>query len=145
MTDTQTIKATAFKRWYEANKESLAERRKRRYHENEKYRKELLAKSAESRKQRRMEALNLPPQYVHTHSDVSEKLGIDPERLRFWLRKNYYPTPFSLNKRNFFTEGQLNLLSSLAAFFQAQPQHRRMGPIARKQLDELVSVIFANW
>jgi hypothetical protein len=140
-----TTKVSSFKKWYDANKEEFAKRRRERYHADETFRKNALERSASYRRGKRVEERGLPPGYSVTHSDACEKLGIEAPVLRAWARKNYYPEPFQANKRIYFTEGQITLLTHLVAFFQMQPPHRRLGPIALKKLDELTSYIHANW
>lgn len=131
--------AERYKRWYDKNKQKLADRRRARYHSDPDYR----AKAIENRRRSLPAVEPLPEGYVHTFSDVAHALDVSLWKLRDWRNKNYYPEPHEHGRGLYFTEAQVALLLQLRNFMNTVSH--RFTPEAENHLQDLVNFIYANW
>ena len=130
-----------FADWYKKNKTALAATRKNRYDNDPVYRAKVLAASQAARMARR--GTPLPEGYAHHMADTAELLGVTIWTLREWRKKSYFPEPLAYGGRMWFTGNQLQQLQALKGFFVRRG--RRMSESARPALEDLVSLIYANW
>lgn len=136
-------KPTAFKKWYENNRAALAEKRHQRYLNDPEYRAKALANKAAQTAKVKAFRLPLPPEYTHTLETLSEGLGVTVWTLREWRKKKYFPEPYKYGQNVCFTEDQVALLQTLKTFFDEHGN--RSAKRNQEALDNLVSLIFANW
>jgi hypothetical protein len=133
----------AFKRWYEKNKQALAEKRKARYRNDPEYR----AKALENRKKQIARTPKvrdaLPESYKYNLVGMSEKLNVSIWRLRDWRGKDYFPEPYKHGRELWFTDHQALLLGDLGKFFQNH--NGRITKTNEDELQELVGFIAVNW
>lgn len=134
-------KIKSFARWYEANKVTLAATRKAKYDSDPVYRAKIIAASQAARMAKR--GVVVPEGYIHHMTDAAEVLDITIWTLREWRKKNYFPEPKFYNGRLWFTGNQLQQLQALKGFFARRG--RRMSEAAKPALEDLVSLIYANW
>jgi hypothetical protein len=133
--------ATAYSKWYEANREQLSGKRKDRYATDPAYRQRQLDNRAKQLAKTRS-AVPLPDAYTTSYSDVAEELGVTIWRMRHWRDKNYFPEPLAHGKFRYFTDHQVGLLDALNEFMSQYP---RLPASAQAELDALVNLIHADW
>lgn len=141
MTEHNPNKANAFSKWYESNKESLAEKRKQRYANDPEYRERAKANRANQLAKTRS-STPLPDRYTTTFQDAAEELGIGIWKFRHWRKNNYFPEPYQFGKYLYFTDSQIDLLGALEAYLANYP---RLPGHAKPELDNLVNLIHTNW
>jgi hypothetical protein len=134
-------KATAYAKWYDANKEKLAEKRKARYASDPEYRK----KAYENRKvqlAKNRVSHELPVQYTTTFSEAAKELDVSIWKFRHWRAHSYFPEPYQYGKSLYFTDHQIDQLQQLSDFLAHYP---RLPASAKEPLAELVALIYSNW
>lgn len=126
--------------WYAKNKKRLSEKRAKRYKEDPAYRQAALERSRAQRVPKKV-----PETGSHTVSfnDAAKQLDVTVWVLREWRRKNYFPEPQRFVGRMWFTPSQVDLLSRLEHFFRTQGA--RVTEDTRGQLEDIVSMTYANW
>jgi len=128
-----------FSKWYEKNKEKLAEKRAARYHSDPEYR----AKSIEQSRSRRKAAEEplCPEGYAYNFQQLAEHLDMSIWTLRDWRRKNFFPEPYMHRGRQWFKEDQAQWLMQMRGLLQ------RGAPTKERsvQLQDLVELIYSNW
>lgn len=130
-----------FDKWYEKNKDSLSAKRRVRYHSDPEYRLKVIERGRLARMARRGE--DIPEGYKHHMVGAAEALGVTLWTFREWRKKNYFPEPTTFKGRRWFTARQIELLAPLRDFFS---QHgRRTSAEDKPALENLVSIIYANW
>ena len=127
-----------FKAWYKANKDKVSEKRKKRYAEDAEYRERM---KNNARKARGISAaFRKPDGYSMYLAQVAKYLEITEDVLQYWRKKDYYPEPFVFEGHVWFTSEQILWLDKLKDFFQENNSRS-----ARDTLEDLVSMIYANW
>jgi hypothetical protein len=125
--------------WYEKNKARLAEKKKKRYLEDEAYRNSIKERSKTQRKR-----ADVPQdEFTLSMQEVSDQLGVTIWTLREWRKKNYFPEPVHRLGRLWLSPTQVQWLERLKDFLVAKGL--RLRDADRKELDELVSLIYSNW
>lgn len=132
---------TAFKNWYEQNKDKLSAERKARYDSDPQYREKVLERS-------RVFRANHPPSpppigFDYSFDEAAEVVGVTTWTFREWRRKNYFPEPNSHGGKFYFSENQIMVLRKLKAFFDYHGSRVRKD--TKAELDGVVSLVFANW
>lgn len=134
---------TAFKTWYQKNKQALSEKRKERYKNDPEYR----AKALENRKRQIQRTPKLadskPEAYSFGFTSVCEELGVSAWRLRNWRENSYYPQPHWHGGQMWFTQQQVYLLKDIVKFFDKHGA--RITKQAEEELQELVAFVAVNW
>jgi len=138
--DTPSSGAFSWDAWYAKNKKRLAEKRAKRYAEDPAYREAALRRSREQRHKAKTPVLDGT---TIAFKDMAQSLGVTPWVLREWRRKNYFPEPVNRDGRLWFHPDQRLLLQGLVSFFGEHGS--RMTEAQQRDLDLLVSTIFANW
>lgn len=129
-----------YEKWYQDNKASLSERRKKKYAEDKEYRQKAVQAA---RDYRASKGAPKPDSYSLTFGDMAEALGVTLWTLRQWKEKNYYPSPLSHGGRLWFTEGQAGLLFKIAEFFKMHGP--RVSGSAKSSLEDVTNLVYANW
>jgi DNA-binding transcriptional MerR regulator len=75
--------------------------------------------------------------------EVSNILGVTIWTLREWRKKNYFPEPVHRLGRLWFSSTQVQWLERLKDFLVSKGLRVRNAD--RKELDELVALIYSNW
>jgi hypothetical protein len=134
--------SASFAKWYDKNKQALAERRAKRYLNDAKYRQKIIDRSRLNRANNKPSQPN-PEGYDHHMMGAAEALGITIWTLREWRKKDYFPEPVEFKGRLWFTGNQLQALRLLKQFFVKHGV--RTSAANREALDTLVGQIYANW
>jgi hypothetical protein len=101
-----------FAKWYEANKQKIADRRKERYQNDPEYKAKVLANSKRSRSPKfidrgagRIVGKDGVERNAYSLAEASVLLGVSRETLVAWVKGGLVPAnPFA----NFYTIGQVN-------------------------------------
>lgn len=117
-------------RWYKDNKMRVSAERKEKYANDPEYREQVKRRSQKWRDDQPIDPVL--EDYPHSLEDVLRKLGMKYWQLKEWQKKAYFPEPFKLNGRPYFTDNQLELLNSI----------RNSLP---EDVESKVQLVFANW
>lgn len=128
-----------YQRWYAKNKDKLAEKRKKRYHDDPAYRQ----KALENRRRTLKPLPELPAQYEFNFQQAADELGVSIWRLREWRRRSYYPQPHEHGRSQYFTQAQISLLEKLRNFMNTV--QGKFSDTVKDHLQDLVNLIYANW
>ena len=130
----------SFAQWYEKNKARLSEKRAKRYREDPVYRAAALKRG---RAQRKKKPTPVTDGYTVSIQDAAHDVGVTVWTLREWRKKNYFPEPKHRDGRLWFTAAQVAALMKLEAFFHVHGS--RVTAAKKPLLDDVVSLVFANW
>lgn len=130
--------------WYAKNKTRLSVKRAKRYREDSSYRAAALERSRLQRETKKPVPVSEESD-LHSVSftDAADAVGVTVWVLREWRRKNYFPEPHRKNGRLWFSVGQVQQLRTLQQFFEKQGA--RVTEATRPALENVISLIFANW
>lgn len=117
-----------FAKWYEKNREKLAERRATRYRQDPEIRKRAQQTSRRSRLRKQGKDLNLGPApptrsfrkigddvvEVFKIGKVAEMIGRSAQTIRLWESKKSIPTPTFDEPQRIYTYHQIELMKGLA-------------------------------
>lgn len=127
-----------FERWYEANKDKVSARRKKKYREDKGFRDAMLAKAA-----KRRESVRAPtPDGFMGIVEAAKMLGVSAYVLRHWLHKEYFPQPLVLRNKMLLSEEQVKRLVPLRNFISGR---RKLSHAEEYVLSDIISLIFINW
>jgi hypothetical protein len=129
----------SYSEWYAKNKERLLAKKKKLYEENPTYRNAIKNRSKNQRK--RVEVPH--DEFTLSMQEVSDRVGVSIWTLREWRRKNYFPEPLHRLGRLWFSHTQAQWLERLNEFFISKGMRTRNAD--RKELDQLVEMIYAHW
>ncbi|KVR21629.1 hypothetical protein WK13_34390 [Burkholderia ubonensis] len=132
-----------FSRWYDKNKDKLAEKRRNRYHTDPDYRQKIIDQNRAQKQAKRAERPELDPKYTKTMAEVATAMDVSVWSLREWRKKGYYPEPYEHSNKLYFTDKQVLLLKELAKFFTVYG--KRVSAVTRAPLDDLIAAIAKNW
>ena len=135
-------KESGYRRWYAKNKESLSEKRKKRYAEDPQYRERQLESSRRYRRGERTP--KTPPDDAPiSFGEAAERIGVSGSTLHEWRRKGYFPEPKHQNGRVWFSDRQILLLGGLKEVIRVYGKRR--GKVKQEQLDQVRASISAGW
>ena len=129
-----------FQKWYAENKDRLATKRKKAYHDDPEYRKKALARSAEQRAKVRGKR---PPHHDVPFAAAAVLLEIPTTTLREWRRKHYFPEPYHHQSKMYFSIRQVSMLKAIRNYFagnQSRPKHSE-----RWRLLAIIEWVTKNW
>lgn len=129
-----------FQKWYAANKDRLADKRKKTYREDSEYRARALARSAGQRAKVRGKR---PPNHDVPFAICAVMLGVPTTTLREWRRKNYFPEPYHHQSKMYFSNRQVTLVRAIRNYFanaQSRPKHSD-----RWRLLQIIDWVKDNW
>lgn len=130
--------------WYAKNKARLSEKRAKRYREDATYRAAALERSRLQRDSKKPAPVSEETDlYPVSFTDAADDVGVTVWVLREWRRKNYFPEPHRRNGRLWFSVGQVQQLRTLQQFFEKHGA--RVTEAIRPELENLISLIYANW
>jgi hypothetical protein len=129
-----------FQTWYQKHKQELSEKRKKRYQTDSAYRE---ARKSAHRLYQQLKRATVPEDHSITFNQAAEKLGVTPWRLRWWLGRDYFPSPAKICGKLWFTDAQVQLIASLRD--QLNSSGPRISRAKKLELENLVNLIYANW
>jgi hypothetical protein len=138
MSQSQSV---AFRKWYETKgRQLLSEKRKRQYREDPAYREQVKQRSEAYRKQRRQER---PSKYSVSYAAAADYLGTTTTHLTRWWQRGWFPEPYELRGRYYFTKPQVSLLVGLTMFLVNKQRKLTAKEDHQRQL--ITEFIGANW
>lgn len=129
---------TAFKRWYERNREKFNAKRRKRYQKDPAYRNKVLGAV---RKKRKEDRANRPKPEGWTVTQAAMRLNRTAQTIRRWESLGYIPSSFDDRGIRRYTPQQVNLMSRLSKAVKMHKHHQ----ISKVQLNALVKEIKSNW
>ncbi len=139
-----TLIDTPWSRWYQANKEDIALKRKHRYDTDPEYREKALAYSARRRELLKKQKKDKPSLDSHPYTQVEAAAVLDvaPTTIRDWMLKGYFPKPKLWRRRFVFSPEQVSMLESLRDFLR---EHGSKTGVHSPQFEDLKAFILVNW
>ena len=135
----------AFGRWYAVHKKTFNKSRQNRYNTDPEYRARVLETSQRSRANRKKADVAVKPEIYQYHlAQVAELLNITVGTLRNWRVNEYFPEPLRFGGGVWFKPHQVLLLDSIRDFFTSK-HIKRISAVQKKELEEIVHVVHANW
>jgi hypothetical protein len=128
--------------WYQANKQRLSEKRKKKYAEDPEYREKAIGR-ARGYRQMTGGFDGRPPQYSIDSKTAAEMLEVSPYTLLTWRKKQYYPAPANFSNKFYFTERQVDLLRQLREFLYKYSY--RVPASAQGEMDTILQIVQLNW
>lgn len=116
-------KRSPFSKWYESNKEKLAQKRAAKYKADPDYRQKALERSAKQRAnnprpkvtdERHFREINGQQVEVFRIGVVAARIGRDEQTIRLWEDKELIPKPTAPGKHRYYTQHQVALMRELA-------------------------------
>ena len=143
---------SAYRRWYEKNKEQFNAKRRQRYQEDDEYRE----KALENTRTYRSEGVRHPeladtPMYrewngelieVFRISTVAEMIGRSVQAIRKWEKNEIIPKPYFGRGHRVYTANQIKLLKKVAAFSDKYRYNRAK---YYAKLEKLVNEVYEKW
>ncbi len=124
--DMKSRENSAFKAWYEKNKESLSEQRKRRYEADPEFRDAVLARAAQWRRdnpektsrvgQARLKEINGHKVECFRMSEACRRIGCSDQSIRDWEASGLIPKPTLQSAHRYYTARQIELLGDFFKF-----------------------------
>jgi hypothetical protein len=131
-----------YSNWYQKNKKALSEKRAKKYATNAQFRNAALERSRNQREKTVKVVVNTEGFDVSL-SQAANQLGISIWVLREWRKKSYFPEPRFQAGKLWFKDYQVSLLSRLKDFFSTHGV--RTSAVDRNDLNDLISLTYANW
>lgn len=135
-----------YKEWYNRPevKKSIAERRKKKYHEDPVHREKILKRARENRELKSKEkvAFSPPKEFPYTLLEASVTVGKSPSTIREWVSKGYIPSPQVYKRRFVFTPEQITLMNSINKYLDEKGS--KTG-IHLPEFEDLKAFVAVNW
>lgn len=148
---TTETKQKAFSSWYERNKESLKEKRAKKYREDPEYRQAALDRAAKQRassprqdvdKDQRFRSIDGKQVEVFRIGKVAEMIGKDEQTIRLWESRGVIPKPSAPGKHRYYTATQVGLLQELC---DTIGDSRYDAAASRDALAEKSKKVYMHW
>lgn len=148
---TTETKQKAFSSWYERNKESLKEKRAKKYREDPEYRQAALDRAAKQRaaaprqpadRDQRFRVIDGIQVEVFRIGQVAEMIGRDEQTIRLWESRAVIPKPSAPGRHRYYTAAQVGLLRELCELLG---DHRYDAVAIREALAEMSKKVYQNW
>lgn len=120
---------SAFKAWYEKNKDSLSEQRRRRYQADPEFREAVLARAAQWRRdnpekvsrvgQAGLKDINGRKLECFRMSEACRRIGCSDQSIRDWEASGLIPEPTVQSAHRYYTAAQIELLRDFFEFMTA--------------------------
>lgn len=140
---------TAYQKWYQTNKASFNEKRKKKYHSDpevrekaisnaKKYRQENPRQNGEEQHYREVGGKVVE---VFRITETANRIGRSVESIRSWEKKGWIPTPSIDSTHRYYTIKQIQLLKDFAEFIDQVRYDREVRALAiKKKSSELYSL-----
>lgn len=146
------------RRWYEDNKEALAEKRKKRYAESAALRHAARERAKRYREQKKLERSRQPMMVEISGEEVrcfpiekaAQKIGIDPKRIAYFQKRGYIPEALKTRPSRAYTQHQIDMIKKLEQFLAKNGMDLRRpdsieGAAAKAALGQMTTAIHENW
>lgn len=146
------------KEWWEENKDKVLKKRRARYHQDPEYRDKVLERTRRNRKKKAEErqaelrdfAINGVPVKLQSLNEVAAKLGLEPDRLKYYQKQGYLPKALVTKPNRFYTPVQVEYIRQLTEFLAVHGKDLRrpttpQGKAAITALEGLCKTIHDNW
>ena len=144
---------TAYQRWYERNKDSMNEARRKKYKTDKAYREEVKrGSSATYRSKPFVSKAGLTKEKPVTSggtavsysiSEAAEFIGRSVPTIRLWEARGWIPAPTIVSLQRFYTEVQINLMRELLPVVSNYRRDR--SPNKEATLSSAVESVKSRW
>jgi hypothetical protein len=146
------------KEWWEENKARVLRERREKYENDPEYRARVLERTRRNREKKaaeRQDALrnfkiNGVPVKLLSLRETADKLGVEPDRLKYYQKQGYIPKALVTKPNRFYTPVQVEYMRQLTEFLTAHGKDLRRptsppGKAAIAALEGLCKTIHENW
>jgi len=133
------ILKSAYRRWYEKNKQAVSEKRKKRYAQDPAYRQR--AVEASRRRRRGESTARTRPEGLISFKETPERIGVSGSALHGWRRQKLFPETKHYGGQLWFSQQQVLLLKHLKNAVYG----RRRWYMKSDRFKEVIAYVKDNW